>query len=129
LAALGDRLTSVDLNGETFHVLGEDLDDLRATLPTKAVRLLPGYDPWVMGPGTDDSHVVPPARRALISRQAPFVIAGGLVSGTWALTDDEVSISWFPESGRPPQRALADEVDRLATVIGRPLRLDLRSAT
>jgi hypothetical protein len=129
LVALGDRRARVDLDGETAYVLVDDLDELGATRPTKVVRLLPGYDPWVMGPGTDDSHVVPPARRALISRQAPFVIAGGVVSGTWARTDDEVSISWFSEAGRPPRQGLGEEVDRLATVFGRPLRLTLRPAS
>lgn len=129
MAALGDRLASVDVDGEPHHVLAEDLDELAATRPTKVVRLLPGYDQWVMGPGTEDSRVVPPARRALISRRAPFVIAGGVVSGTWAVTEDQVSISWFPEAGRPPQQALGDEVDRLATVVGRPLRLDMRPAS
>ena len=27
------------------------------------IRLLPGYDQWVLGPGTADAHVVPPGRR------------------------------------------------------------------
>jgi Winged helix DNA-binding domain len=129
LAALGDRLASVDVDGEPFHVLAENLDELGATRPTKSVRLLPGYDPWVMGPGTDDRHVVPPARRALISRQASFVIAGGVVSGTWRRAEDLVSVSWFPEVGKPPRRRLGEEVDRLATVIGRPLRLTLVPAS
>jgi 4-carboxymuconolactone decarboxylase len=36
-------------------------------------RLLPGYDRWVLGPGTADAHVVPPARRRLVScQQAAF---------------------------------------------------------
>ena len=86
------------------------------------MRLLPGYDQWVLGPGTADAHVVPPARRALVSRQANIVIAGGVVSGTWSLTDDQVVAAWFAEAGPPPQEALADEVARLATILDRPLR-------
>ena len=38
-------------------------------LATTAMRLLPGYDQWVLGPGTADAHVVPPARRTLVSRR------------------------------------------------------------
>jgi hypothetical protein len=96
--------------------------------PSTAVRLLPGYDQWVMGPGTDDRHVVPPARRALISRGAHFVIAGGVVSGTWALRGNSVAITWFREAGRPPNAALNDEVERLATLTGRSLRMTVQQA-
>jgi hypothetical protein len=121
LAGLGDRLVEVDVDGEPAYVLREDLADLVATPPTSAVRLLPGYDQWVLGPGTADAHVVPPARRRLVSRQANLVVAGGVVSGTWSLTDDQVVITWFAEAGAPPQDALGDEVARLGPILGRPL--------
>lgn len=126
LASLGERLSSVEVEGESLHVLREDLDELGSTRPTEVVRLLPGYDQWVMGPGTQDSHIVPPARRTLISRGSPFVVAGGLVSGTWSVSKDEVKVAWFPEVGQPPRQALRDEVERLATVIGRPLRMTIQ---
>lgn len=44
LTALQDRLTAVDIEGETAYVLGEDFDELVATPATDAVRLLPGHD-------------------------------------------------------------------------------------
>ena len=103
-------------------MLSKDLDELTATPATSAVRLLPGYDQWVLGPGTADPHVVPPPRRKLVSRKANLVIAGGVVSGTWTLTDDEVVTTWFAEAGRAPKTALADEVQWLATILDRPLR-------
>jgi hypothetical protein len=90
IADFGDRLAAVDVDGESAYVLREDLDDLAATPATTAVRLLPGYDQWVLGPGTADAHVVPPARRNLVSRRANIVIVGGVVSGTWSLTGDHV---------------------------------------
>jgi Winged helix DNA-binding domain len=122
LAGLGDRLAEVEIDGQPAHLLREDLEELAATPPTTAVRLLPGYDQWVLGPGTADRHVVPPARRQLVSRQANLVIAGGVVSGTWSRTDDQIVTTWFAEAGPPPQDALADEVARLATILGRPLQ-------
>jgi hypothetical protein len=122
IAGLGDRLAELDVDGGPAYVLREDLEDLVATPATGAVRLLPGYDQWVLGPGTADAHVVPPARRRLVSRQANLVVAGGVVSGTWSLTDDQVVTTWFAEAGPPPQAALTDEVARLGTIVGRPLR-------
>ena len=122
LAALGERLAVVDVDGEPAHILREDLELLVATPPSTAVRLLPGYDQWVLGPGTADAHVVPPARRALVSRQANIVIVGGVVSGTWSITDDRIAIAWFAESGPRPAEALEQEVARLATILDRPLQ-------
>jgi hypothetical protein len=121
IAGLGDRLAPVEVGGGTAYVLSEDLDELTATPVTSAVRLLPGYDQWVLGPGTADANVVPPARRNLVSRQANLVVAGGVVSGTWSVTDDRATVTWFSEAGKPPTTALEEEVERLGTLLGRPL--------
>ena len=127
IAGLGDRLTAVDIEGETAYVLCEDLDELAASLPTIALRLLPGYDQWVLGPGTADARVVAPARRAIVSRGANIVILGGVVSGTWSLSRDRVAISWFAEGGRPPLPAIEAEVARLAAIVDRDLRPSLQT--
>ena len=128
IGGFGDRLVATDIDGEPAYVLREDLEELAATPATTAVRLLPGYDQWVLGPGTADAHVVPPARRRLVSRQANVVIVGGVVSGTWSLTDDQVVAAWFAEAGPPPREALAEEVARLATILGRPLQPTIQTA-
>jgi hypothetical protein len=128
VTGLGDRLAAVDIDGQPAYLLREDLDALAATPATTAVRLLPGYDQWVLGPGTADTHVVPPARRTLVSRGANIVIVGGVVSGTWSLADDHVVAAWFAEVGPPPRDALADEVARLATILDRPLQASVQVA-
>jgi hypothetical protein len=128
IAGFGDRLVAVDIEGEPGFVLREHLVDLAATSPTTAIRLLPGYDQWVLGPGTADPHIVPQARRALVSRQANIAINGGIVSGTWALTHDHVAVDWFAEGGPPPTKGLADEVERLATILDLPLQLSVQTA-
>jgi len=125
---LGDRLAAVDIDGQSAHVLREDLDELATTPATTAVRLLPGYDQWVLGPGTADAHVVPPARRTLVSRGANIVIVGGVVSGTWSLADDHVVVASFAERAPPARDALVDEVARLATILDRPLQASVQVA-
>ena len=127
LAGLGDRLVAVDIEGQPAHVLRDDLDSLVATAPTSVIRLLPGYDQWVLGPGTADSHVVPAARRALISRQANIVIAGGVVSGTWSLSNDGIAVAWFAEAGTLDEGGLAEEVGRLGVILDRPLPLSVQT--
>ena len=128
IEALGDRLTDVDVDGTTASVLREQLGDLTASAPSDAVRLLPGHDQWVLGPGTADANVVPIERRAPITRGDNFVIAGGVVSGTWSRRDDMVSIQWFAGATSIPRRALDDEVARLAAILDRPLDWSAQTA-
>lgn len=124
--SLADRLVEVDVDGERAYTLAEHLDDLAAARPTPAIRLLPGFDQYVLGPGTADGHVVPAPRRAAVSRQSgwisPVVVSGGTVAGTWELDGDQVRVAWFTEAGPPPGDALGDEVTRLAALLGRELR-------
>ena len=124
--ALQDRLVEVDVEGVRAHALAEDLDELATTTPTTAIRLLPGFDQWVLGPGTADGHVVPAARRTAVSRQSgwisPVVVVGGVVHGTWELDDGQVRVAWFEEAGRPRRKALQAEVARLSSILDRELR-------
>jgi hypothetical protein len=124
--ALGDRLVEVDVDGTQAHVLAEDLDELTSARPTPAVRLLPGFDQYVLGPGTADGNIVPTARRAAVSKQSgwisPVVVAGGVVCGTWELDGDVAHVNWFSEAGRPPRKALEVEAARLSSILDRDLR-------
>ena len=132
-SALGDRLTEVEVDGERAHVLAEDVDELSSARPTDAVRLLPGFDQYVLGPGTADAHVVPTARRAAVSKQSgwisPVVVARGAVCATWGLDGDRVRVAWFSEAGSPPRDALRAEVERLASILDRDLRLAVTGAS
>jgi hypothetical protein len=120
---LGDRLAEVDIEGTSTLLIRADLEQLEAASPTAAVRLLPAYDQWVLGPSTADPNIVPPARRAVVTRGAPIVVVGGVVSGTWSLRGDEVGLDWFAASGSLPTDQIAAEVSRLARIVGRPLTL------
>jgi len=62
--------------GQPAYVLDVDLDDLVAQQPTRVVRLLPGFDQYVLAAGTGAEHVVPPERRAEVSRTAGQILVG-----------------------------------------------------
>jgi hypothetical protein len=123
--ALGDRVAEVEVDRERAYVLAEDMDELASVRPTPAVRLLPGFDQYVLGPGTGDGHVTPVTRRTAVSKQSgwisPVVVAGGAVCGTWELDGDLVRVAWFREAGTPPRNAVKDEVGRLASILDRNL--------
>jgi hypothetical protein len=129
---LGPRLAQVEVGGEPAYVLARDLDDLISTKPTRAVRLLPGFDQYVMGPGTEDAHVVPAKRRRAVSKEAgwiaPVVVARGVVRGTWEVGAERLAVAWFRESGAVPRSALVAETARLSTITGRKLRLEVNLA-
>lgn len=124
-AALGDRLVVVEVEGERRFVLAEDLDELATAGPSGDVVFVPGFDPYVLGAGTADGRVVPPARRDRVSRPAgwiaPVVLRGGVVAGTWALDGRRLIVEWFAEAGDVPKRAVGVGVERLAGVLGRAL--------
>ena len=130
--ALGPRLAEVEVGGERAYVLAEDLDDLRSTKPTRTLRLMPGFDQFVLGPGTDDGHVVPPHRRRAVSKQsgwiAPVVLVGGVARGTWGVANDRVLVSWFKEAGAIRRSALQGEVERISGILARDLRLEVALA-
>lgn len=130
--ALGPRLAEVEVGGERAYVLAEDLDELMSTRPTRALRLLPGFDQFVMGPGTGDGHVVTARRRTAVSKQsgwiAPVVLAGGVVRGTWGLAGNRVQVAWFKEAGAVQRTPLRAEVKRLSAIIGRDLEVEVSLA-
>jgi hypothetical protein len=123
LAEVEARVEHVDVEGTRLLVHPDDVDDLHATEPSTSVRLVPGRDPWVMAPGTTDPHVTPPAHREAVSRTANPVLHRGVVAGTWAVRRDRLEVTWWPDSGRVPRTALAEEAERLVGFLGRDLDL------
>ncbi|MBV8952825.1 MAG: AlkZ family DNA glycosylase [Solirubrobacterales bacterium] len=110
-----------------FYALEDDLHDLAAAVPSEVLRLLPGFDQYVLAPGTGDPEIVAPARRALISKTAgwisPVVLRGGRVVGTWELDAGLARIALFAETGGIDDAALAEEVTRVGACLGRELDL------
>lgn len=130
-AAVAAGLAEVEVDGETAFVPPDRLDELAATPPTAALRLLGGFDQWVLGPGTDDTHVVAAERRRDVSKQsgwiAPVIVRGGRVTGTWQPDGETLRVTWFREAGRPPSRALTAEARRVGATIGRELTIGMAS--
>nr|WP_194719784.1 crosslink repair DNA glycosylase YcaQ family protein [Cellulosimicrobium arenosum] len=123
---LAGRFADVDVDGELATVLREHAEELAATEPSTSVRLLPGHDQWVLGPGTADAHVVPSAQRQAVSRGANLAVVGGVVAGTWAVRGDALETRWFDDT-RPAPDGLTDEVERIARILGSPLRSATRT--
>jgi len=122
---LSDRLVAVDIDSEDLFLFADDLDDVTSTALCPTVALLPAADPWVMGPGTADPHVVPPARRQPVTRGPNLVLASGVVAGTWTRKADILTVAWFDRADPPDLDLLREEAARLAAVLGTDLELDV----
>lgn len=123
-ADLEQQLVTVDVDGSTAYVASEHVDGLVSAVASDEVRLLPGHDQWVMGPGTKDAHVTPVQLRDAITRKANPVIHGGVVCGTWARRDQELVVAWLAD--RPaPVASIEREAQRLGDLLGQELELTI----
>ena len=121
-AALGSRVTEIDVDGDAAWLLTEHLDELAACPPARGVRLLGGFDQWVLGPGTDAVHILDAEHRTKVSKTsgwiAPLVLTSGRVTGTWELAGADLVVTMFPGARPPAARALAAEAAKVARATG-----------
>ena len=118
---------TVRVEGTSAYLLAQDVDELIGTAPTAAVRLLPAFDQYVLGPGTAATEILASERRAEVSRAAgwisPVVVAAGRVAGVWDRDGREIGIRLFDDAdGYPPAGGLDLAIERMSDVL---LALDL----
>ena len=130
-ASLGGQLETVEVDGAECMMMAGDVDALARTRPSREVRLLAGFDQYLLGAGTGDVRIVPAERRKAVSRTAgwisPVVVHQGRVVGVWELTDATVDVRLFPEADVPGD-GLEAEVGHLAACTGQALSLAVRAA-
>jgi hypothetical protein len=129
--AAGNLLATVEVDGDMAFARSEDVDDMLETKESETVRLLPAFDQYVLGPGTGDRHVIPPAHRPDVSRAAgwiaPVLVVGGRVMGTFETRESTLEITVFEDSPPFPAASLEAETERLSNVMGKRLTLAVRS--
>jgi hypothetical protein len=132
IAALGDALTEVDVDGVRAYVRTADVDAIEATRATKgSVRLVGGFDPVIVGAGLRE-QLIPVAHLARVSRTAgwisPVVLVDGVAAGVWdsKRSGDRLAITvdLFGRTAASVLKNVSAEAERVAEVQG--LRLDVR---
>jgi hypothetical protein len=121
LEGLGDELVEVSVEGRPGFALAEDAKALRAAPARRRTRLLPGFDPYVVGFFPREG-LVEPEFLARVSRTAgwisPVVVVGGEIVGVWkhALRKGTMEITVDPFEKLPAARVreLSADAERLA---------------
>lgn len=116
LTDLGEEVATMTVAGERAYLRARDADAISSTAESRSIRLLPPFDPWVFGPGTDDARVVPQERRAALSQGAGVIIRGGVVSGTWRAKGEQIVATWFGKGA--PKDELAEAAGRMCAATG-----------
>ena len=116
---LDDRLTDVEIEGDTAVALGEHLAAIERAEASDEVHFLGGHDQWVFGPGTTETRIVPPSLRPLATRGARLVLVGGLVCGSWRMGKRALEVTLT--GGAPIAHSSVDaSAARVAALMGQP---------
>ncbi|MGW3077191.1 MULTISPECIES: winged helix DNA-binding domain-containing protein [unclassified Kitasatospora] len=119
---MGDRLTEVEFEGRKALILTEHAEELAASAPSGGVRLLGGFDQYVLGPGTKEELLLAPQHRTLVSRQSgwisPIVVVDGRIVGVWEIVGQELVVTPFSGGGALPLKAVEEEAAHVARASG-----------
>jgi hypothetical protein len=132
LEALEDELVEVEIAGVPAWLLAADHDALMKAGAPKSVRLLPAFDPYVVG-FRPRRLLVDEAHEPKIFRPqawfSPVVLVTGRAAGIWERERRgrrlEVRIEPFARLSAPTRRAIAKEADRLGEFLDTPAELQV----
>ena len=128
---LGDEVVPVSVEGKTASMLTEHLIDISKAIPTRTLRLLPAFDPYVISASPHASQLLPGDFRRYIYRGqgwlSPVLVIDGRMDGVWrwerAGKRIIVELSPFVKLPKWARDAAEHEAQRLAKFLGGVLDL------
>ncbi len=132
---IADELTTVDVEGWSAQLLTTMAEDVTATKPIQAVRLLPYFDPYTIAVARHSDYLLPAAHKSKVYRAqgwiSPVVLVDGHIAGIWehALKREklEVSVTLFDKPTRSIEDDLATEAERLGQFLGSEAKVVLKT--
>jgi hypothetical protein len=126
LAALGGEVREVDVEGVRAWVLARDVQAIASAEPRNIARLLPAFDPWVVGASRRAAALLDRRHKTRVYRPqgwfSPVLLVNGRMVGVWKheRKGRRLSIELQPFEKLPAwaRRQLADEAERLAEFLG-----------
>jgi len=87
VAALGDEVAEVDVEGTPMWLLAADVDAATRCAPARVVRLLPAFDQYVVASTHQADNLLPGPYRAKVYRPqgwlSPVLLVDGRMVGVW----------------------------------------------
>ena len=131
ISSLGDEACPVDLEGTQAWILAAHADQLREAEPSRSVRLLPGFDQYVIGASFHAGRLLPGKERTSVYRPqgwiSPVLLVDGLMQGIWRHeikgSRVEITIEPFVKVPAWMRRVTGHEAERLAAFLGGSLTL------
>jgi uncharacterized protein YcaQ len=136
IESLGDEVSEVEVDGTRGWMLTEHVAELADATPSGSVRLLPGFDQYVLGaPRAAPAVLLPSAFKSRVYRNqgwiSPVLLIDGGMAGVWRHERKgsrlEVRIEPFGEVPVRARRAAEEEAERLAQFLGGALTLNWAS--
>lgn len=114
----------------TAWLLAEDLDDVQAASPPRCVRLLPAFDPWIVGALREPPFMPPKSVGEVYGpagRFAPVVLVDGWVVARWQHhrqgPEVRLTIDLYTALPRRARAAVEHEAERVAAYLDGRLHL------
>ncbi len=131
IAALGDEVVPVEVDGGDAWLLAEHVDELAAAAPQGTVNLLPAFDQWVVGASRQVDAMVAGDNRERVYRPqgwlSPVVLVDGRMDGVWKHERKGkrllVSVEPFGRLAPKVRKRVQAEAERLASFLGGELEL------
>jgi len=131
-AALAGELAPVSVDGQRMDILAADLDRLTSVKAEPSVRLLPSFDPYLMGHAKRD-HLVAAEHGSRVSRTAGWisavVLSEGRVVATWTHEVKKGTLAMTVDPLRRLAPATLKEVRLQADALAEALGLDHAAVT
>jgi hypothetical protein len=124
-AILGEDAVEVAVEGQRAWVPAEDVRAIAAATPPNTARLLPAFDPWVIGASRGVAALLDPRQTARVYRPqgwiSPVVLVNGRMVGVWKHTRKGrrllVEIDPFDELPAWARAQIEFEAERLAAFL------------
>lgn len=130
--ALDDEVSVVELDGSRLWHLSDDVPDVTAATPTGTIRLLPRFDPYVIGAPRDKPAICPAEYIERVYQSNGWISAvllvDGQMRGVWEYDQSrdgpEITIESFGSVTENVRNGAVEEAERMAEFLGGPLSLD-----
>jgi uncharacterized protein YcaQ len=134
IGALGDEVQIVDVDGTPAWMLDAEVRAIRRAVRSRTVRLLPAFDPYVIGASLHAERLMPGRFRPRVFRPqgwvSPVLLVAGRMEGVWRheIVGNRVRVLIEPFVRQPAwvKRAASDEAEKLAAFLGGSVHLSWR---